>query len=358
MKNVLLVTGGSGGHVIPAISLLEHLERNFNVKIVSDIRGSKFIDQNNYEYVILDVPHLFSNPYLFPLKLIKYIFNIIKSLNFLKKNKINIVISMGGYMSIPFCIAAYLQKKKIILFEPNSVLGRSNKIILKFSNKIICYDRNLKNFPDKYVSKKITIDPILRNQIYKLRKNSKSNSKKTKKILIIGGSQGASFFDHKITDFIVNISNLFQIEILQQVSDKNMNTLVSKKYEKAKINFKIFNFTNESKNIYDGIDLAITRGGASTLSELSYLNIPFIAIPLPTAKDNHQFYNSNYYYQKNCCWIINQDEFEIGKLSSLISKIFKNDEYYIKKIDHMEKLNEKNTWNNINNRIMEIINEN
>ena len=128
-----------------------------------------------------------------------------------------------------------------------------------------------------------------------------------------------------------------------------MNTLVSKKYEKAKINFKIFNFTNESKNIYEGVDLAITRGGASTLSELSYLNIPFIAIPLPTAKDN---------YQKNSCWIINQDEFEIWKLSSLISKIFKNDDYYIKKIDHMEKINEKNTWNNINNRIMEIINEN
>ncbi len=358
MKNILVVTGGTGGHVIPAISILEHLEGNFNIKIVSDIRGSKFFDQNKYEYIILDVPNLFLKLYLLPLNLIKYFFNILKSLNFLKKNNINIIISMGGYMSFPFCIAAYLLKKKIVLFEPNSVLGRSNKIALKFSNNIICYDKNLKNFPEKYNSKMKIIDPILRNQIYNLKKNSKIDIRKTKKILIIGGSQGASFFDYQITDFIVYISKLFQIEIIQQVSNKNMNTFVKEKYEKAKINFKIFNFTYKSENIYEGVDLAITRGGASTLSELSYLNIPFIAIPLPSAKDNHQFHNSNYYFQKNICWIINQEGFETERLTDIFFKIFKNDEDYIKKINHMEKLNEKNTWNKINNRIIEIVNEN
>lgn len=358
MKNVLLVTGGSGGHVIPAISLFEHLERNFNVKIVSDIRGSKFIDQNNYKYAILDVPNLFSNPYLFPLKLIKYIFNIIKSLNFLKKNKINIVISMGGYMSIPFCIAAYLQKKKIILFEPNSVLGRSNKIILKFSNKIICYDENLKKFPKKYNLKKVLIKPILKKEIYEIKKNSKNFEKRIKKILIIGGSQGAAFFDNTITDLIIKISKSHELEIIQQISNKNNILLNREKYSTAKINFEFFNFTNESDKIYEDIDLAVTRGGASTLSELSHLNIPFIAIPLPSARDNHQFYNSNYFYQKNCCWIFDQNKFDKERFINLVLEILKNNEDYIKKINQLEKLTNKNTWNAINKHIIEIINEN
>ena len=357
MKNVLLVTGGSGGHVIPAISLFEHLERNFNVKIVSDIRGSKFIDQNNYKYVILDVPNLFSNPYLFPLKLIKYIFNIIKSLNFLKKNKINIVISMGGYMSIPFCIAAYLQKKKIILFEPNSVLGRSNKIVLKFSDSIICYDNKLKNFPKKYNLKKKIIQPILKKELYEIKKN-KNNFKGIKKVLVIGGSQGATFFDDRIADIIIEISKKNDFKIIQQISKINTKEQLQKKYDRLNLKYNFFEFTNSSNNIYEDVDLAITRGGASTLSELSFLNIPFLAIPLPSARDNHQFHNSNYYYEKKCCWLIEQKNFDVDNILQLIFKIFNNSEDYGEKLNNLEKISEKNTWNNINNRIKEIINEN
>ena len=109
--------------------------------------------------------------------------------------------------------------------------------------------------------------------------------------------------------------------------------------------------------MYKDVDLSITRGGASTLSELSFLNIPYIAIPLPTAKDNHQFYNSNYYYQKNCCWIFDQKKFEINKNYNLTLEILNNFDDYKKKIINLQKMTEKNTWNNINNRIIEIINE-
>ena len=112
MKKLLIVTGGSGGHVIPSISLFEHLKENFNVKIVSDLRGSKFIDEDKYSYKIIDVPNLFLKPYLIPLNILKYLINIFKSYQFLQKENISIVVSTGGYMSLPFCLAAYLLKKK------------------------------------------------------------------------------------------------------------------------------------------------------------------------------------------------------------------------------------------------------
>ena len=358
MKNILIVTGGSGGHVVPSTSLFEHLKKKFSVNMVSDYRGTKFINSDKFNYELIDVPNLFSNPFLFPINIFKYFLNVLQSISFLKKNKTDIIISTGGYMAFPFCLAAFLLKKKIFLLEPNSVLGRSNRFALKFSTKIICYNEDIKNFPIKYNTKKILLEPILKKELYNLEKNSINLKKKIIKILIIGGSQGASFFDEKVTELIIKISKKQKIEVIQQVSKKSNLASIKNKYDESGVIYKFIEFTNDSNELYKGVNLAITRGGASTLSELSFLNIPFISIPLPSAKDNHQFYNSEYYYKKNCCWLIRQNKFEIDKDSTMIFEILNNYQNYNDKIKNLEKMNKKNTWNNINNKIIEIIDEN
>ena len=104
-------------------------------------------------------------------------------------------------------------------------------------------------------------------------------------------------------------------------------------------------------------DLCITRAGASTMAELSVLNIPFIAVPLPTSKDNHQFENANYYNNNNCCWLINQDDFE-EKIEKTLNDIFKQKSDFFNKKENLKKLNYQNTWNNVNQKIINIINEN
>ena len=249
-------------------------------------------------------------------------------------------------------------KKKIFLFEPNRVLGRSNRFALNFSTKIICNEENIKNFPTKYSSKKVVFEPILKKEIYDLKKNLINKKKEIKKILIIGGSQGASFFDENITDLIVEISKKQKLEVTQQISNNNILPSIKNKYDKSNVEYKFIKFTNDIYELYNGIDLAITRGGANTLSELSFLNIPFIAIPLPSAKDNHQFYNSEYYYKKNCCWLINQSKFDTDEFKKTIFEIFENYENYNEKIKNLEKITKKNTWNNLNKKIIEIIDEN
>tara|TARA_B100000989_G_C19525766_1_gene466791 strand:- start:1481 stop:2557 length:1077 start_codon:yes stop_codon:yes gene_type:complete len=358
MKNILIVTGGSGGHVVPSLNISDHLSNKFFVKIVSDLRGSKFINKNNYNFEIVDVPNIFSKFYFFPLKIIKYLISIFHSILFIHRNKIDILISTGGYMTFPFCIAAILFKKKIFLFEPNSSLGRSNKIILKFASKIFCYHSGIDNFPKKYNFKKVIIDPILNKEFYKIEKKNNMVKDNFMKLLIIGGSQGASFFDDKITDIIVEISKKHKLNIYQQISNKGKIQLIKEKYNRQNIEYKFFNFTNDYKEIFNEVDLAITRGGAITLSELSFLNIPFIAIPLPTAKDNHQYHNAAFYYKKNCCWLIEQSRFNKDKVSKIISNIFVNKSDYFDKIRNLKKISEKNIWNNLNNHIIEIIDEN
>ena len=74
--------------------------------------------------------------------------------------------------------------------------------------------------------------------------------------------------------------------------------------------FDFCSFTKKFDNIMQEVDFCITRAGASTLAELSVLNIPFLAVPLPSSKDNHQFENANFYKNMDCCWIIEQNYFE------------------------------------------------
>jgi len=87
MKKILIVTGGTGGHIIPALSIFDHLKNIFETYLVTDYRGSKFIDKNKYSFNLIDVPNLFSKKYLFPINLIKFIISIFKSYFFLKKKK-------------------------------------------------------------------------------------------------------------------------------------------------------------------------------------------------------------------------------------------------------------------------------
>ena len=77
--------------------------------------------------------------------------------------------------------------------------------------------------------------------------------------------------------------------------------------KKNNIENSIFTYEPNFEKILINIDLCITRGGASTLAELSVLNIPFIVVPLPTSKDNHQSENANFYKNKGCCWMLDQN---------------------------------------------------
>jgi UDP-N-acetylglucosamine--N-acetylmuramyl-(pentapeptide) pyrophosphoryl-undecaprenol N-acetylglucosamine transferase len=94
------------------------------------------------------------------------------------------------------------------------------------------------------------------------------------------------------------------------------------------------------------------------LAEIASLNLPFIAIPLPTSKDNHQLQNAKYYENKNCCWIIDQSNFDQHKFDDLLLDILKNSDDFVIKKNNLENLNYQNTWNNVNQNLLKIINEN
>ena len=352
-KKILISTGGSGGHVIPAIILYEHLSKKCDVIISTDIRGLKFLDKNNYQIEIVNTPKL--NNFLFlPLNLLSIMFMTLKSFFLLKKKKIEKIFSIGGYMSIPLILAAKFLKLNIYLIEPNQVLGRANKFFLNSCKKIFCYSEKIKNFPTLYKDKMIIINPLVREKIYNFDISKQTNEKFT--LLIVGGSQGANIFDKNLKNSIANISKRKSIKIIHQTSEKNIINL-SKFYNDNNIENKIFSFDENFINTIQQADLCITRAGASTLAELSVLNIPFIAVPLPTSKDNHQLENALFYKNKDCCWLIEQNHFE-SDIEHVLDEIFELKMSLLKKKENLKKLNYQNSWINVNQKIIKTINEN
>ena len=352
-KKILISTGGSGGHVIPAIILYEHLSKKCDVIISTDIRGLKFLDKNDYQIEIVNTPKL--NNFLFlPLNLLSITFMTFKSFFLLKKKKIEKIFSIGGYMSIPLILAAKLLKLNIYLIEPNQVLGRANKFFLNSCKKIFCYSEKIKNFPKLHKDKMIIINPLVREKIYNSNISKQTNEKFT--LLIVGGSQGANIFDKNLKNSIANISKRKSIKIIHQTSEKNIVNL-SKFYNDNNIENKIFSFDENFINTIQQADLCITRAGASTLAELSVLNIPFIAVPLPTSKDNHQLENALFYKNKDCCWLIEQNHFE-SDIEHVLDEIFELKMSLLKKKENLKKLNYQNSWINVNQKIIKTINEN
>jgi len=350
-KKILISTGGTGGHVIPALNLYNHLKNKFEVNIYTDLRGSKYIP-NEIKKTIFEVKKIPEKKYLFPLKVFFLFISFIKSLIHFFYTKIDFVISTGGYMSLPIVLAAKVFRKKIILFEPNSIIGRSNKFLLRFSDKIICYDGNIITS-----NKKVVIEPLLNNCFYLKKKKSNVNSDSLK-ILIMGGSQSSLFFSKNLKNEIINLSKKYKIEITQQLSSGFEIDNFKKEYEDNDIKNHLFFFEDNLLCKNREFDIAITRAGASSLAELSYLNIPFISIPFPHATDNHQYLNAKRYYDLNCCWILQEKTFNSGDIYKIINQIMIDKKEYSLKKSNLLKLNKSNTWEKLNKKIIDHINEN
>ena len=354
-KKILISTGGSGGHVIPATIIYKHLEDNFEVSMTSDFRGVKFLNKDEYNLKIFDVRPISKNLLIMPFDFLLMIILIFKSISFLRKNKIDTLISTGGYMSLPLCVGAKILNIKLLLFEPNMVLGRSNKIFISYCQKIFCYSNNIKKFPIKFKNKIKVIPALLRKIFYD--KRDSNNSLDRINLLIIGGSQGAKIFDDLVKNTIIELSKKYKIKIYQQTSSINFESF-KKTYENNNINCELFNFNDDVINFMQKADLCITRAGASTLAELSFTEIPYLAIPLPTAKDNHQFENAYFYNKLGLNWLLNQKEIDEKILLDKLINIIDNKEEYLAKKKNMKDFNYENTWNNINLKIISVINEN
>ena len=351
-KNVLIATGGSGGHMMPALVIYDHLKKEFNLSISSDERGLKFIDYQKYDLFLVNTPRIFKNYLFIPFKIIKIFILVIYSLFYIKRKKIDLIISTGGYSPFPICLAGIILKKKIYLYEPNFVIGKSNRFFLPYCYKIFCHSKKIKRYPKKFRKKIFTLSPLVRKRFYD--NDKKKKSKFT--FLIIGGSQGAKIFDQYFHEVLCKLFKKSNFKIIHQTNFKNIINLRNF-YNKKKIINKVFDYDKKFSDIMKSCSFCITRAGASTLAELFISNIPFLTIPLPNSKDNHQYENAIFYKRNNCCWILDEKKINKNKIYKILSKIFRNKKSIDIKKKSMIRLKRKINWNKQNKILLREFNE-
>ena len=349
MKKIIISTGGTGGHVIPAQVLYDYLYDKNDVIIISDNRGLKYLDENKYKIKKIDVPKINKNILgLIPF-VIFFIISFINSLLFLRQKKIEVLFSTGGYMSVPFCLAASILKLKIFLFEPNLVLGKANLFLLNYCDKIFTYHKNIKNLPKKMRYKNFVIKPLIRKDIFLAKSHFVKNQNKFT-MLIIGGSQSAKKFDDLFKTDLIKLSKIFKIKLFHQTSSENLKNL-KKFYRKKKINSKVFSYTDNLHKIVKKCDFIITRSGASTINELVFLEKPFLAVPYPFARDDHQYYNAKYYVSKKLGWLIRESKVKHNFLYKFVKNLIKNKKLLFRKKKNMKNFVKGYDWQKNSNKV-------
>ena len=156
----------------------------------------------------------------------------------------------------------------------------------------------------------------------------------------------------KIFNEIKDINLSFKI--YHQCRENDLNTTKDMYSSQHKV--EVFNFKNNIEEIMKKSDLAITRSGSSSIAEMINLHLPFIAIPLPNSLDNHQFYNAKYYSDKNCCWLIRQQDFSFESFKKLIIDIFSSSKKELNnKIFSIKQIKEINPIKNFEKEILEYL---
>tara|TARA_B100000963_G_scaffold208216_1_gene181339 strand:+ start:5115 stop:6218 length:1104 start_codon:yes stop_codon:yes gene_type:complete len=360
MTKVLLSTGGTGGHIFPILSLYSRLKKIReieDIKIMTDERAKQFIESNDIKIIKSESPfrkkgiiHILTTFY--------YIFvSTLKCIYFLISYRPKIIIGSGGYVSVPILLASLILRKNFIIYETNSVLGRVNRLFLPFCKKLLSGYLEIKKLPKKYEKKFFYVGQLVRNEFLEISKKSSSTKPKNKvlNILILGGSQGAKVFGEKLPRCFANLdSNKIKLSIKQQVRKDQISKINEFYKNHTQFEISLFEF---KKNIHDYIfksDVVICRSGSSTIAELLLLNKPFIAVPLPSSLDNHQYFNAKYYYDRKCCWLLeeNNEDFE-HKMTNILNKIYNSNNLLISKQNNLIGLNKTNAVENFVKHILE-----
>ena len=356
-KKILIATGGTGGHIFPALSLAKNLtKKNYNVQLTIDKRGLNYLEEyKNLNLIkITSSPFIKTNIFKFFWSITKIFFSIIKSVILLLFKRPSLIFGMGGYASFPICIAAAILKIKFIIYENNLIIGKANKYLLPFAEKIFVSFNDLEGISDQNQKKKIEVGNIVREEI--INSSIKNITFDEIKILVLGGSQAAKIFAESLPQVFKKVKESgMTVKIFQQCQP-GQNEKLSKFYRKENIDYEIFNFTHRIIDYYSKVNLVITRSGASALGEILNFRLPFIAIPLPNSAENHQLKNAIFFEKKGYGYLL--EEVNISKqLCNLIISIATDKNKIQRIISNQSQYSDKEIFKKININIEKIIDE-
>jgi len=344
-KRIVVTGGGSGGHVSASSAIIEGLQEKYNIPyenllyIGGDLgmmneKNTQSIEQKRFKKANFQTEYIRAGKLQRTLSLkgilltFRTLLGFIDSFKILKRFKPDIVISTGGFVSVPVCLVAHFKKIPIYLHEQTAAVGLSNKIVSKYAKKIfITFEESSKYFPEE---KTVHTGNIVRKSIFSKTGNGKVTETLKKMILqqeklpiiyISGGGQGSHIINTVVREALPQLLQDFQV-ILQTGDNqeyKDYNLAVNDKKKLTKVQRERFLpvkyvFEEDIGFVFNNIDLFVGRSGANTTYELGVMRIPSIFIPIPWVTHNEQEKNANVLVNLGLAKILPEGELSREKL--------------------------------------------
>lgn len=319
-KKILIIAGGTGGHIFPGMAVGDALcSQGYDVTwLGSEIGMEKQWVSERFKFYSVSVYQLRGKGIkallLLPLRLCHAVF---QALFLLKKIKPSVVIAFGGFVSGPGSIAAKLLGIPLIIHEQNARAGLTNRYLSKIATI------TLQAFPRSFKSTipVRTVGNPIRESIQSLPLPAERllSHEGPLRLLILGGSLGASALNTAIVDWLSQFSRFNEIVVKHQTGKAHSET-VQAAYNKQNLSVEVLPFIDDMASIWQWTDVVICRAGAITVSEVAAVGIAAIFVPMPHAVDNHQFYNADYLASQEAALVIEQKNLTPARLSNAIGK--------------------------------------
>lgn len=327
-KTLLVMAGGTGGHIFPGIAVADELKAQ-GWKIhwlgTADRMEAKIVPEHGYDISFINISGLRGKNLLatlvMPFKLLR---SLIQARRVIKTVKPDVVLGMGGYASAPGGLAAWLSKIPLIVHEQNAAAGLSNRLLARIADKVCCA------FPNAFVSEidvEVVGNPLRASigQQAEIVENAKQSNRGSKNILVVGGSLGAQVLNNVMPDSFKILSESDEKYCIWHQTGDNNQAQVTASYSQENIEtgrVKVTEFITDIAEAYQWADIVICRAGALTVSELAMAGTPAIFVPLPHAVDDHQTKNALYLVKREAAKLLPQKKLNNESITSLIIELF------------------------------------
>ncbi|WP_028116203.1 undecaprenyldiphospho-muramoylpentapeptide beta-N-acetylglucosaminyltransferase [Ferrimonas senticii] len=289
-KRLLVMAGGTGGHVFPALAVARQLrEQGWQVQWLgtAERMEARLVPQHGFEIKFIDIKGVRGNgllrKLLAPLQILKA---TVQALQIQRQFKPDVVLGMGGYASGPGGIAAWLRRTPLVLHEQNAVAGATNKILARFASK------TLVAFADVLPQSQHVGNPV-RRELIRLGDAQPVIANEQLKVLVVGGSLGAKALNDAVPAAVGRIAAETHITVWHQVGRGNLEAVNSQWQQNAPgVGAQVTEFIDDMAAAYAWADVVISRAGALTVAELAATGRPAILVPFPQAVDDHQTRNA------------------------------------------------------------------
>jgi UDP-N-acetylglucosamine--N-acetylmuramyl-(pentapeptide) pyrophosphoryl-undecaprenol N-acetylglucosamine transferase len=313
---VLIMAGGTGGHVFPALAAARVLrERGYEPLWLGTQRGmeAKLVPQHQIPIEWITISGLrgkgVATVLLAPFKLLRAVW---QSLLVMRRVRPSVVLGAGGFVSGPGGLAAWLSRRPLVIHEQNAIAGMTNRWLSRFARRV------LEAFPNSFparVKAECVGNPV-RREIAALAAPEKryADRKGALRVLVIGGSQGAARLNAVVPAAIAEIDVAMRPLVIHQAGERHI-AQARELYAKYNVQADVRAFIDDMAEMYAWADLIVCRAGALTVSEIAAAGLPAIFVPFAAAVDDHQTRNAMFLVDAHAAVLIPESDLTPVRLS-------------------------------------------